>query len=96
MSKCILCAKCIRGDQDLVVEGVLDFYDRGFRCRSSTLFNQPLEKSDLSLLRDMSFTVPHRGPHRGGAALAGNGEGGVPDRLSSLRLRLFCRTGICR
>ena len=48
MSKCILCAKCIRGDQDLVVEGVLDYLNRGFEARPSTLFNQPLEKSDCT------------------------------------------------
>ncbi|MDI6775715.1 MAG: molybdopterin-dependent oxidoreductase [Syntrophales bacterium] len=48
MSKCILCAKCIRGDQDLVVEGVLDYLNRGFEARPSTLFNQPLEKSNCT------------------------------------------------
>ena len=48
MSKCILCAKCIRADQELVVEGVLDYLNRGFEARPSTLFNQPLEKSNCT------------------------------------------------
>ena len=48
MSKCILCAKCIRADQDLVVEGVLDYLNRGFEARPSTFLNQPLEKSNCT------------------------------------------------
>ncbi|MFH1487030.1 MAG: 2Fe-2S iron-sulfur cluster-binding protein, partial [Chloroflexota bacterium] len=28
MTKCILCAKCIRADQELVVEGAIDYVDR--------------------------------------------------------------------
>ncbi|MFA4915848.1 MAG: molybdopterin-dependent oxidoreductase [Syntrophales bacterium] len=45
MSKCVLCAKCIRGDQELVVEGVLDYLNRGFEARPSTFLNKPLEES---------------------------------------------------
>jgi formate dehydrogenase (NADP+) alpha subunit len=45
MSKCILCGKCIRGDQELVVEGVLDYVDRGFNARPATFENLPLEQA---------------------------------------------------
>ncbi len=45
MSKCILCGKCIRGDQELVVEGVLDYINRGFKARPATFQNVPLEQS---------------------------------------------------
>ncbi|MBU0516178.1 MAG: molybdopterin-dependent oxidoreductase, partial [Proteobacteria bacterium] len=42
MSKCILCGKCIRADQELVCEGVLDYVDRGFPSRPATALNLPL------------------------------------------------------
>jgi formate dehydrogenase (NADP+) alpha subunit len=45
MSKCILCGKCIRGDQELVVEGVLEYSHRGFPSRPTTFQNLPLEKA---------------------------------------------------
>ncbi|MDY6934410.1 MAG: molybdopterin-dependent oxidoreductase [Spirochaetota bacterium] len=45
LSKCILCAKCIRADQELVVEGAIDYIDRGFEARPSTLTDGPLESS---------------------------------------------------
>jgi len=45
MSKCILCGKCIRGDQELVVEGVLDYSERGFPSRPTTFRSLPLEDS---------------------------------------------------
>jgi formate dehydrogenase alpha subunit len=45
MSKCILCGKCIRGDQELVVEGVLDYSHRGFPSRPTTFQNLPLEET---------------------------------------------------
>lgn len=45
MSKCILCGKCIRGDQELVGEGVLDYSLRGFPSRPTTFQNLPLEQS---------------------------------------------------
>ena len=48
MSKCILCAKCIRADQELVVEGALDYIDRGFASRPATLLDVPLEKSECT------------------------------------------------
>ena len=48
MSKCILCARCIRACQELVVEGALDYYGRGFRTTPATLFQLPLEESECT------------------------------------------------
>ncbi len=48
LSKCILCAKCIRADQELVVEGALDYIGRGFTSKPTTLNNMPLEKSECT------------------------------------------------
>jgi len=45
MSKCILCGKCIRADQELVVERVLDYSHRGFPARPATFQNRPLEEA---------------------------------------------------
>jgi NADH dehydrogenase/NADH:ubiquinone oxidoreductase subunit G len=43
LSKCILCAKCIRSDHELVVEGAIDYTDRGFEARPATITDGPLE-----------------------------------------------------
>lgn len=43
LSKCIMCAKCIRVDQEVVVEGVIDYNFRGFDAHPATLFDRPLE-----------------------------------------------------
>ena len=48
LSKCILCAKCIRVDQELVVEGAIDYIGRGFASRPATLNNTPLEQSECT------------------------------------------------
>lgn len=48
LSKCILCAKCIRADHELVVEGVIDYIERGFTSRPATLNDTSLEKSDCT------------------------------------------------
>jgi len=48
MSKCILCAKCIRADHELVVEGAIDYMDRGFEARPATLTDGPLEGSECT------------------------------------------------
>ncbi|UCH42788.1 MAG: formate dehydrogenase subunit alpha [Dehalococcoidales bacterium] len=45
LSRCILCAKCIRADQELVVEGAIDYMDRGFTAKPATLGDVPLEES---------------------------------------------------
>lgn len=45
LSKCILCGKCIRADQELVVEGAIDYFQRGFAAKPATLDDQPLERS---------------------------------------------------
>ncbi|MBW1712913.1 MAG: molybdopterin-dependent oxidoreductase, partial [Deltaproteobacteria bacterium] len=48
LSKCILCAKCIRADQETVVEGVIDYHERGFDAHPGTLFMAPLEDSECT------------------------------------------------
>ena len=48
LSKCILCAKCIRADQELVVEGAIDYIERGFSSKPATLNDMPLEKSECT------------------------------------------------
>ena len=48
LSKCILCAKCIRADQELVVEGAIDYIHRGSTSKPATLDDVPLEKSECT------------------------------------------------
>ena len=48
LSKCILCAKCIRACQELVVEGAIDYFQRGFANKPATLNNLPLEDSECT------------------------------------------------
>jgi len=48
LSKCVLCGKCIRADQELVVEGAIDYFHRGFASRPATLYDVPLEKSECT------------------------------------------------
>jgi len=48
LSKCIMCGKCIRADQELVVEGAIDYIDRGAAVRPATLNDLPLEKSECT------------------------------------------------
>ncbi len=48
LSKCVLCGKCIRADQELVVTGALDYLGRGFQAAPATVFNGPLEKSECT------------------------------------------------
>ncbi|MEW6183068.1 MAG: molybdopterin-dependent oxidoreductase [Bacillota bacterium] len=48
LSKCILCAKCIRACQELVVEGAVDYFRRGFTARPATTGDAPLEESECT------------------------------------------------
>ncbi len=48
LSKCIMCGKCIRVDQELVVEGAIDYIQRGTAVRPATLNDTPLEKSECT------------------------------------------------
>jgi formate dehydrogenase alpha subunit len=48
LSKCIMCGKCIRADQELVVEGAIDYINRGTAARPATLNDVPLEKSECT------------------------------------------------
>ncbi|MBA7635937.1 putative formate dehydrogenase [subsurface metagenome] len=48
LSKCILCAKCIRACQELVVEGAINYFRRGFIAKVATLDDLPLEDSECT------------------------------------------------
>jgi formate dehydrogenase alpha subunit len=48
LSKCIMCGKCIRADQELVVEGAIDYLHRGSLVKAATFDELPLEKSDCT------------------------------------------------
>jgi len=48
LSKCILCAKCIRADHELVVQGAIDYIARGFASKPATLNNTPLDSSECT------------------------------------------------
>jgi formate dehydrogenase alpha subunit len=48
LSKCVLCGKCIRADQELVVEGAIDYIHRGSLTRPATLNDTPLERSECT------------------------------------------------
>ena len=48
LSKCILCAKCIRACQELVGKGAIDYLGRGFMSKPATVGDQPLEKSECT------------------------------------------------
>ena len=48
LSKCILCARCIRADHELVVQGAIDYINRGFATKPATLYDLPLEKSECT------------------------------------------------
>ncbi|MCP4665516.1 MAG: molybdopterin-dependent oxidoreductase [Deltaproteobacteria bacterium] len=48
LSKCILCGKCIRACQELVVIGAIDYNLRGFRSRPATAHDRPLENSSCT------------------------------------------------
>jgi len=47
-SKCILCGKCIRACQEIVVEGAIDYYQRGFITKPATFNDYPLENSECT------------------------------------------------
>ncbi len=71
LSKCILCAKCIRADHELVVEGAIDYSHRGFDAKPATLGLIPLEKSNCTFCGTCLIMCPtgalyeKRKPHRG-------------------------------
>ncbi|MEW6572923.1 MAG: molybdopterin-dependent oxidoreductase [Bacillota bacterium] len=48
LSKCILCAKCIRACQELVVEGAIDYFRRGFTAKPATFGDTALEESECT------------------------------------------------
>ena len=48
LSKCILCARCIRACQEMVVVGAIDYYKRGFATKPATFGDNPLERSECT------------------------------------------------
>ena len=72
MSKCILCGKCIRGDQELVVEGVLDYSHRGFPARPTTFQNLPLEDAGCTFCGTCLSLCPTGALSETGLALQGS------------------------
>jgi formate dehydrogenase alpha subunit len=48
LTKCILCAKCIRACQELVVEGAIDYFRRGFVAKPATLNDSALDDSECT------------------------------------------------
>jgi formate dehydrogenase alpha subunit len=48
LSKCIMCGKCIRVDQELVVAGAIDYMHRGTAVKPATWNDVPLEKSECT------------------------------------------------
>ena len=48
LSKCVMCAKCVRADQEVVCEGVIDYNLRGFDAHPATLFGSPLEGAECT------------------------------------------------
>lgn len=48
LSKCILCSKCIRICQEFEVNGAIDYVNRGFEAKPTTLNDVSLEKSECS------------------------------------------------
>jgi len=48
LSKCILCGKCIRACQEMVVEGAIDYFQRGFFTKPATYGDFPLESSECT------------------------------------------------
>ncbi|MEW6141659.1 MAG: molybdopterin-dependent oxidoreductase [Chloroflexota bacterium] len=48
LSKCILCARCIRACQELVVQGAVDYLGRGFSSKPATLGDAPLDRSECT------------------------------------------------
>lgn len=47
-AKCVLCGKCVRACREMVVEGAIDYYRRGFGARPATLNDSPLERSQCT------------------------------------------------
>ncbi len=48
LSKCILCAKCIRADQEIVCVGAIDYFHRGFPSKPATVGDTALEASECT------------------------------------------------
>jgi len=57
-SKCILCAKCIRVDHEIVVQGAIDYIDRGFASKPATLNDMPLESSECAFCGNCVSVCP--------------------------------------
>ena len=86
LSKCILCGKCIRADQELVCAGAIDYSSRGFASRPVTLHELPLEKSSCTFCGTCVSICPT------GALSAKADFVGTPERESA-SICGFCGAG---
>jgi len=87
LSKCILCAKCIRACQELVVEGAIDYFQRGFTTIPATLNNLPLENSECTFCGTCVALCPT------GALMEKDRNMGARLRLRRKRLAPFVAAG---
>ncbi len=87
LSKCILCGRCIRADQELVCAGAIDYNHRGFASRPATAHEMPLEKSNCTFCGTCVSICPT------GALSAKNERfAGTPER-EELSICGFCGIG---
>ena len=87
LSKCLLCAKCIRADHELVVVGAIDYHLRGFKCRPATVHEMPLEKSGCTFCGTCVSMCP-----TGALSLKNTRYVGTPQKQSST-ICGFCGVG---
>lgn len=78
LSKCILCGKCIRADHELVVQGAIDYSQRGFKARPATLHDQPLEKSPCTFCGTCTVLCPTGALHEKEKPFQGTVSAKVP------------------
>ena len=77
LSKGIICGKCIRADQEVVVEGVLDYNLRGFEAHPATLFLGGLENSECTFCGTCLSVCPTGAiAEKGRSAISHSGEMG--------------------
>lgn len=89
LSKCIMCGKCIRADHELVAVGAIDFADRGFGVRPSTVHHTDLMDSSCTFCGTCISICP-----TGALGIRHAGFVGTPEREADT-ICGFCPVG-CR
>ncbi len=87
LSKCVLCGKCIRADNELVVVGAIDYNLRGFKSRPTTVHDLPLEHSSCTFCGTCVSICP-----TGALSTQNTRYVGTPER-ESLSICGFCGVG---